>query len=200
MFGGMFVTDDSWYGNNKIKFITRTAILLALTLVVQWLRLPTIFTGPLVNFMLIISTALLGSGGEHWSASLPPLDCASGGDSSCAFSTGHTVHHAWQYCYCLLFGIGFRYIKWGGWVGLIAGSLLKFVIIAGGPPVICWPFHCPLRRHSSFRNWSMPLSEVPSLFFVLFTSCTGLKKMKLIVGENILWNLVWSKDLNPGGL
>lgn len=117
--------------NNKIKFITRTAILLALTLAVQWLRLPTIFTGPLVNFMLIISTALLGIRGgaliglfTPWIALLVGILPAPLAPVIPFIMLGNTA-------YCLLFGIGFRYIKWGGWVGLIAGSLLKFVIIAG---------------------------------------------------------------------
>ncbi len=46
---------------NKTKYLTRTAMLLALTLVIQMLGFPTYITGPLVNMMLFIATILLGS-------------------------------------------------------------------------------------------------------------------------------------------
>jgi len=44
----------------NLKFITRTAILLALTLAFQMLRLPQPFTGPAVNTMLFLSSAIVG--------------------------------------------------------------------------------------------------------------------------------------------
>ena len=117
--------------NNGVKFITRTAILLALTLAVQWLRLPTMFTGPLVNFMLIISTSLLGNWGgaliglfTPWIALLVGIIPAPLAPAIPFIMLGNTV-------YCLIFGIGFRYMRWGGWAGLVVGALLKFSIIAG---------------------------------------------------------------------
>ncbi|OCL26401.1 ECF transporter S component [Orenia metallireducens] len=42
------------------KWLTRTAILLALTLVVQALGFPAYITGPLVNMMLLLATILVG--------------------------------------------------------------------------------------------------------------------------------------------
>ncbi len=44
----------------NLKFITRTAILLALTLTFQMFRLPQPFTGPAVNTMLFLSSAIVG--------------------------------------------------------------------------------------------------------------------------------------------
>ncbi|NLZ27411.1 MAG: ECF transporter S component [Firmicutes bacterium] len=127
----MTVESESGKRNNGIKFITRTAILLALTLALQWLRLPTIFTGPLVNFMLIISTALLGIWGgtliglfTPWIALLAGIIPAPLAPAIPFIMLGNTV-------YCLIFGIGFRYMRWGGWAGLVVGALLKFSIIAG---------------------------------------------------------------------
>lgn len=46
--------------NRGIQFITRTAVLLAIVLAVQALRLPTYFTGPVVNGILIITTIFSG--------------------------------------------------------------------------------------------------------------------------------------------
>ncbi len=44
----------------EIRFLVRTAILLALTLVIQFAGLPQPFTGPAVNAMLILSTIFVG--------------------------------------------------------------------------------------------------------------------------------------------
>ncbi len=44
----------------KVKWLTRTAVLLALTLAVQMVGLPQPFTGPLVNAMLLLSGIFVG--------------------------------------------------------------------------------------------------------------------------------------------
>lgn len=46
--------------DNNIKFITRTAVLLALTVAFQGLKLGQFITGPLVNAVLYISTSTVG--------------------------------------------------------------------------------------------------------------------------------------------
>lgn len=43
-------------------WLTRTAVLLALTLAVQFLGLPQWFTGPLVNAFLLLASLLVGTG------------------------------------------------------------------------------------------------------------------------------------------
>jgi len=47
--------------NSKIKFITRTGILLAVALVVQMGGLPQPITGPLINTVLYLAALLVGS-------------------------------------------------------------------------------------------------------------------------------------------
>ena len=47
--------------NNKIKFITRTGILLAVALVVQMGGFPQSITGPIINTVLYLSVLLVGS-------------------------------------------------------------------------------------------------------------------------------------------
>ncbi len=47
--------------NNKIKFITRTGILLAVALVVQMGGFPQPITGPLINTVLYLAALLVGS-------------------------------------------------------------------------------------------------------------------------------------------
>ncbi|WAM36949.1 ECF transporter S component [Caldicellulosiruptor acetigenus] len=44
----------------NVKLLTRTALLLALTIIVQFLRMPQLITGSIVNAMLIISTGIVG--------------------------------------------------------------------------------------------------------------------------------------------
>lgn len=53
--------------NNKIssskfdvKFITRTAVLLAITIVIQFIKMPQLITGSIVNAMLITSGGIIG--------------------------------------------------------------------------------------------------------------------------------------------
>lgn len=53
-----------------LKFITRTAILAALTIVFQMIGLPQMVTGPIVNMLLLTATVMVGAasgagGGTH---------------------------------------------------------------------------------------------------------------------------------------
>lgn len=56
----------------KIRFITLTALLLALTLVIQLAGLPQPVTGPLVNAMLVLTTMIVGIGGGVAVGALTP--------------------------------------------------------------------------------------------------------------------------------
>lgn len=55
-----------------LKFLTRTAILLALTLAFQMFKLPQLFTGPAVNTMLFVSGGVVGIGGGVLIGALTP--------------------------------------------------------------------------------------------------------------------------------
>ena len=44
----------------NVKFITRTAILLAITLIFQFLKMPQLITGSIVNAMLLIAAGTVG--------------------------------------------------------------------------------------------------------------------------------------------
>jgi len=56
----------------KVRFITLTALLLALTLVVQLGGFPQPITGPLVNAMLILTTMVVGIAGGATVGALTP--------------------------------------------------------------------------------------------------------------------------------
>jgi uncharacterized YccA/Bax inhibitor family protein len=57
---------------NYTKWIARTGLLMALTIVIQMFGFPPFITGPLVNMMLFISTYLLGGLGGALIGSLTP--------------------------------------------------------------------------------------------------------------------------------
>ncbi|HHW73729.1 MAG TPA: ECF transporter S component [Firmicutes bacterium] len=115
----------------SVQQLTRLALLLALTLSVQSLRLPTPVTGPLVNLMLILSTAVIGTAGgvsiglfTPWAALLlgiipPPLAPAIP-----FIMLGNGL-------YCFSYGSLAGKAKGGPWIGIALGSALKFVVIAG---------------------------------------------------------------------
>lgn len=115
----------------SVRQLTRVALLLALTLSVQYLRLPTPVTGPLVNLMLILSTAVIGTAGgvgigllTPWAALLlgiiPPVLAP----AIPFIMTGNAV-----YCFC--YGSLAEKTKGGPWIGIILGAVLKFAVIAG---------------------------------------------------------------------
>lgn len=114
-----------------VKLLTRLALLLAITLAAQSLRLPPPVTGPLVNFMLILSTALVGTAAgisigllTPWAALLlgvipPPLAPA------VPFIMGGNA------LYCFTFGLLAQKGRAGAVLGGATGALLKFILIAG---------------------------------------------------------------------
>ncbi len=64
---------DTSLQSEKLKLLTRTALLMALTIALQGIRMPPVFTGPLVNFMLILSTAMVGIRGGTFIGFFTPL-------------------------------------------------------------------------------------------------------------------------------
>lgn len=115
----------------SLQQLTRLALLLALTLSVQSLRLPTPVTGPLVNLMLILSTAVIGTAGgvsigllTPWAALLLGIIAPVLAPAIPFIMLGNAV-----YCFC--YGALAGKIKGGPWIGIILGAALKFTIIAG---------------------------------------------------------------------
>ncbi len=126
------------------RLLTRTALFLALVLVVQMFRMPPFITGPLVNFMLIIAVIAAGIAGgvvigffTPWIALLVGILPAPLAPVVPFIMIGNAL-------YCLLFGIGYKYSHTNtpvtgsriktpviGGIGLAAGSLVKFIVIAG---------------------------------------------------------------------
>ena len=114
-----------------INRLTRIALLLALTLAVQGLRLPPPLTGPMVNFMLIFSTALAGTAGGAAIGLFTPGAALLLGIIPPLLAPAIPFIMVGNAFYCFVFGVFSRGSKARALIGLAVGSLLKFAVIAG---------------------------------------------------------------------
>lgn len=118
-----------------IKMITRTALLLALTLVVQSFRFPPFVTGPLVNFMLILSTIMVGTAGGVFIGFLTPWAALLVGILPAPLAPVVPFIMFGNAFYCLLYG-------WLGgaggrkWLGIGVASFAKFAVIGSAAQFI----------------------------------------------------------------
>lgn len=115
----------------SVQQLTRVALLLALTLSVQYLRLPTPVTGPLVNLMLILSTAVAGTAGGVGIGLLTPWAGLLLGIIPPVLAPAIPFIMAGNTVYCFCYGALAEKIKGGPLIGIILGAVLKFAIIAG---------------------------------------------------------------------
>lgn len=114
-----------------INQMTRIALLLALTLAAQSMRLPPPLTGPLVNFMLILSTALAGTAAGAAIGMVTPGAALLLGIIPPLLAPAIPFIMVGNFFYCLLFGLLHNNGKTGAVIGLALGALLKFAVIAG---------------------------------------------------------------------
>ena len=115
---------------NPIRLLARVALLLGITLAIQTLRLPTPVTGPLVNLMLILSTALAGASWGTVIGLLTPWAGLFLGILPPALAPAVPFIMAGNALYCLLFGLLNSRFKGGDLVGVGLGSVIKFALIA----------------------------------------------------------------------
>ena len=114
--------------NRKIKFITYAAVLLAIAALFPALKLPQYITGPVVNFVLIIATYILGVAGGVTVGSFTPWVAFIAGLMPLIIlppiiMVGNAV-------YALSFGLLKRF-KWPGMIaGIIVGAVLKYAFLS----------------------------------------------------------------------
>ncbi|HHY32823.1 MAG TPA: ECF transporter S component [Firmicutes bacterium] len=117
--------------NRSVVFLTRTAVLLALTLAIQMIGMPQYATGPLVNTMLYIAATFVGIGGgvaigvvtpviAFWRGILPPPL----GPMIPFIAIGNAV-------LVIVFGLLERRGRLAAIVGIVAASVLKFLVLSG---------------------------------------------------------------------
>jgi hypothetical protein len=114
----------------NLSMLTRTALLLALTLTVQSLRLPTFITGPLVNMMLILTTIIVGTAGGVFVGLFTPWIALLVGILPAPLAPAVPFIMLGNASYCFLFGR----LGGSGWrkvIAVIIASLFKFFVIGG---------------------------------------------------------------------
>lgn len=114
---------------NYTKWIARTGMLLALTLVIQFVGFPQPVTGPLINMMLLVSASLVGCLGASLIGVLTPW---------IAFMRGILPPPLAPMIPFIIVGnivlvLSFYFLgKKNKYIGIITGAILKFLVLAGG--------------------------------------------------------------------
>jgi hypothetical protein len=113
------------------QVITRTALLLALTLAIQAFRLQPVMTGPLVNFMLILSTLLVGKAGGIFIGSVTPWIALATGILPTPLAPAVPFIMLGNALLCLVTGMAIKGSTYLRVTTIVIGSILKFFVIAG---------------------------------------------------------------------
>ncbi len=117
----------------RLRWLTRTSILLALTLAVQMLGLGQWVTGPAVNAMLIISAAFTGVGGAVIIGALTPLIAFLRGILPAPLGPIIPFIMLGNAVLVISYAVSKRVINSslpGSITGVIIGSILKFLVLS----------------------------------------------------------------------
>lgn len=119
-----------------VQVVTRTALLFALTLVVQSLGLPNAITGPLVNFMLVISTLLVGTTGGILIGSFTPWVALAFGILPTLLAPAIPFIMLGNTLLCLMTGLSTQRSQYWKSGAILLGGVLKFLVIASATSIV----------------------------------------------------------------
>lgn len=111
-----------------LRFLTRTAVLLALTLAFQSLKLSQAFTGPAVNAMLFIAAATVGMGGGALIGLITPWVALSVGILKPVLAPAVPFIMLGNASLVVVYGLARRL---NDYLAILAASLVKFLILFG---------------------------------------------------------------------
>jgi len=111
----------------NVKWLTRAAILLAVALSVQSLRLPQGITGPTINAALLVGTVLLGPWGAATIGFLTPLTAFLLGQLNPVLAPAIPFIMAGNGLLALLFGYGRRV---NVYLAVVVAAGVKYLILA----------------------------------------------------------------------
>lgn len=123
----------------SVRLLTRTAILLGLTLAIQMLRLPQPATGPLVNAMLVLTAATVGAPSGVAIGLLTPWIAFANGILPPVLGPAIPFIMAGNAVLVLTFAVAARLTAGGRWAGqrrvgqvagVLAGGFLKYLVIS----------------------------------------------------------------------
>jgi len=117
----------------NVRFLTRTAIFLALTLALQGFRLPTFLTGPFVNLLLALAVIWVGTASGVIIGLLTPWAALLLGILPAPLAPAIPFIMIGNALYSFSIGLLHRHFptKPGQAAGVVAGSVAKFLVIAG---------------------------------------------------------------------
>lgn len=115
--------------NPKVRYLTRTALLLALTLVAQLMGLPQPITGPLVNMFLFMAVLLVGMGGGSVIGAVTPWVALSRGILAAPLAPMVPFIAASNIALVLSFGLLKKVNKY---LAIVVAAVAKFLILAAG--------------------------------------------------------------------
>ncbi|HHV74944.1 MAG TPA: ECF transporter S component [Thermoanaerobacterium sp.] len=114
------------------RFITRTAILLAITIIVQFIKMPQLITGSIVNAMLIISAYFVGIWSGVSIGLLTPIIAFLVG------LMGFPILIPFIMIGNTLYVVLFKTVK-NNIIGMIAGAVVKFLWLAASVKyILAW--------------------------------------------------------------
>jgi len=116
------------------RFLTRTAILLAIVVAVQFLQMRQPITGPLVNAILLIAASMVGIGSGVLIGLLTPLVAFALGVLPAPLAPAIPGIMAGNAVLVTAFGLMSRQPwlgKSGPYLGVAVGALLKYLVLAG---------------------------------------------------------------------
>lgn len=115
--------------NTQVRYLTRTALLLALTLVVQLIGFPQPVTGPLVNLCLFVAVFFVGIGGGSFIGLLTPLVAFSRGILPPPLAPMLPFIALGNIALVVVFGLLKKFNKY---IAMIVAAVVKFLILAAG--------------------------------------------------------------------
>ncbi len=113
------------------RIMTRTALLLGLTLAIQALRLQPVITGPLVNFMLVLSTLLVGQAAGVFIGFVTPFIALSVGILPAPLAPAIPFIMLGNALLCLAAGFAINRSINLKLAAVVLGAFIKFAVIAG---------------------------------------------------------------------
>lgn len=144
----------------KTVKLTRLVLLIAIALIIELIGLPQLFTGPLVNFMLVLTTLITGVTGGIALGCITPLVALIRGQLPPVLAPFVPFILTGNALYVLLLGAfcashcGLPLRSWRAWLGILTGATAKFI----------WLFLA--------ARWLMPLllaDTLPQAFVAMMT-------------------------------
>ncbi|MCX7709010.1 MAG: ECF transporter S component [Clostridia bacterium] len=164
--------------NSNIRFITRTALILAVVVAIQMIgrTLPynNFIVGPLVNACLLIATAMLGLGGGLIISILSPFTSLINNHApvAAALMMFAPVIAAGNFIFILSY---YFVRKWNGIGGVILGAVLKFGFLLAGIRIFLKVVSFP-----KFEKALLTLFSVPQLITALVGGALAIAVIKAL--------------------